>query len=58
MISSIDSGGVKNNKEFDNYKRQAMIVEDKIRQITDGKGLAQQRNPFAENLFERSPVAA
>lgn len=37
MISSIDKGSIKNKREFDNYKRQAMVVEDKIKQITDEK---------------------
>lgn len=37
MISSIDKGNVKGNKEYDSYKRQALVVEDKIKQITDEK---------------------
>lgn len=37
MIGSIDNNNIKNKKEFDNYKRQASVVEDKIKQITDEK---------------------
>ena len=63
MISSIDSGGVKNNKEFDNYKRQAMIVEDKIRQITDEKDwlsseTLSQKTSLSEALLQRDIAAS
>lgn len=37
MISSLDNNGNKAKKDFDQYKRQAMLVEDKIKQITEEK---------------------
>lgn len=37
MISSIEVKGGKDKKDLDAYKRQAMVVEDKIKQITQEK---------------------
>lgn len=63
MISSIDSGNVKNSKDFDKYKRQAMIVEDKIKQITDEKDwlsseTLSQRTSLSEALLQRDIAAS
>ena len=58
MISSIDKGNIKNNKEYDNYKRQALVVEDKIKQITDEKewlssDTISEKTSLSEALLQR-----
>lgn len=37
VLASLDKKGAKAGKELDKYKRQAMVVEDKIKQITAEK---------------------
>ena len=37
MINALDDEKIKNTKEIDDYKLQATVVEDKIKQITDEK---------------------
>jgi len=37
MINSMDAEKIKDNDEIDTYKQQVLIVEDKIKQITDEK---------------------
>lgn len=37
MINSLDEKKINDNDEIDTYKQQALIVEDKIKQITDEK---------------------
>ena len=34
VLASLEKKGAKSGKELDKYKRQAMVVEDKIKQIT------------------------
>lgn len=58
MISSIDKGNIKNNKEYDNYKRQALVVEGKIKQITDEKewlssDTLSEKTSLSEALLQR-----
>lgn len=63
MISSIDDGKNKNNKKFDQYKRQAQLVEDKIKQITDEKDwlsseTLSERASLSEALLQRDIIAS
>ena len=63
MISSIDDGSSKNNKKFDQYKRQAQLVEDKIKQITDEKDwlsseTLSERASLSEALLQRDIIAS
>ncbi len=63
MISSLDSSAVKNNREFDKYRRQAMVVEDKIRQITDEKewlsaDTISEKTSLSEALLQRDIAAS
>lgn len=63
MISSIDDGKNKNNKKFDQYKRQAQLVEDKIKQITDEKDwlnseTLSERASLSEALLQRDIAAS
>ena len=63
MISSIDDGKNKDNKKFDQYKRQAQLVEDKIKQITDEKDwlsseTLSERASLSEALLQRDIIAS
>ncbi len=63
MISSIDDGKNKDNKKFDQYKRQAQLVEDKIKQITNEKDwlnseTLSERASLSEALLQRDIVAS
>ena len=55
VMSSIEQKNAK--AEVENYKRQASIVEERIKQITEEKRMAFFRCSFRKNFFERSPVA-
>ncbi|MBE6452802.1 MAG: hypothetical protein E7012_04865 [Alphaproteobacteria bacterium] len=58
VLSAIGKTGSKSNKKLDDYKRQAMIMEDKIKQITaekdwtDDKTLSEKTN-INEALLQR-----
>ena len=43
VLASLEKKGAKPGKELDNYKRQAMVVEDKIKQITAEKKWADDK---------------
>ena len=63
MISSIGEGKGKDNKKFDQYKRQAQMVEDKIKQITDEKDwlsseTISERASLSEALLQRDIIAS
>lgn len=58
MISSLDSGSVKSKREIESYRQQAMVVEDKIKQITDEKEwvtdeLITEKSTLSEALLQR-----
>ena len=63
MISSIGEGKGKDNEKFDQYKRQAQMVEDKIKQITDEKDwlsseTISERASLSEALLQRDIIAS
>lgn len=43
VLASLEKKGAKSGKELDKYKRQAMVVEDKIKQITAEKKWADDK---------------
>lgn len=58
MLNSIDSSKQRNQKELDKYRRQAMVVEDKIKQITTEKDWVNYKNvnektSLSEALLQR-----
>lgn len=58
MLNSIDSNKQRNQKELEKYRRQAMVVEDKIKQITTEKDWVNYKNvnektSLSEALLQR-----
>lgn len=52
MITSLSSQGNKGNRQIESYKQQALVVEDKIKQITDEKDWVS-----SEKISERSTLS-
>ena len=58
MLNSIDSEKQRDKKSLEKYRRQAQIVEEKIKQITSKKRLGQRQKSQRKNLYPRSAAAA
>lgn len=63
VLASLENKGSANDKELDRYKRQAMVVEDKIKQITSQKDWADdkiinEKMSLNEALLQRDIAAS